>query len=150
MSTPSDWFGFLGRPTLWFGVSVFDFSSIHDQKTDQSLRARSSPFPHLQLVLLSASAGRGSCKHIIEPLNLTGQCWLEREASGSQRWVDLALYFRDLAGTPRHFQVVEGLQVKPEFSVGIEVSRQPQRSFRRDPPALVNNFPNAGGRYMKL
>jgi hypothetical protein len=39
----------------------------------------------------------------------------------AQRWVHRALYFGDLAGTPRHFQIVEVLQIQPEFRVCTEV-----------------------------
>jgi hypothetical protein len=44
------------------------------------------------------------------------------------------------AGTSRYLQIVKVPQVQPEFGIGVEVSRQPEGSIRRDPAALVHDF----------
>jgi hypothetical protein len=72
------------------------------------------------------------------------------DASRRQRRVHLALYFRDFAGTPGHFQIVEVLQIKPEFCVCIDGSRQPQGSLRGDPAPLVDNFTDPRGRSVRF
>ncbi len=52
--------------------------------------------------------------------------------------------------TPGNFQIVEVLQVQPEFGIGIEVAGEAQSGVRSDAAALVNDFPNACGGDMEI
>jgi hypothetical protein len=62
----------------------------------------------------------------------------------------LALYFGDLARTPCNFQIKEILEVRPELGVRVEVSRQAQRSLRRDSAPLVYYFSDTRSRHVQL
>jgi len=64
--------------------------------------------------------------------------------------VDVALDIGNDAGTAGELEFLESLQIEPEFRIGFEVSSQTQSSVAGDEPALVNNFANAGCRYMEI
>ena len=61
----------------------------------------------------------------------------------------MALDIGNNAGTASELELVESLQMEPEFRIGFEVSSETQSSVGGDAPALVNNFANAGCRYME-
>ncbi len=58
--------------------------------------------------------------------------------------MDVACDFGSGGGAPGYFQVIEVLQVEPEFVVGVEVAGETQGGVRGDAGALVDNFRDAG------
>ena len=57
----------------------------------------------------------------------------------------LPLDLEGRTGVPRHFQVIEVLQVEPEFRIGAKIARQAQGGVGRDAAPLAHNLTDAGG-----
>jgi hypothetical protein len=62
----------------------------------------------------------------------------------------LMLNFRNLSCPPGNLQVVEVLQIEPEFSISVEIPGEAQGSLRSDTPTLVHNFSNSRRRYVQF
>jgi hypothetical protein len=62
----------------------------------------------------------------------------------------LAFDFRFRARTPRSFQIVEILKVKPELRIGFEVSRETQSGLSGNSAPLVDDFTDAGSWHVQL
>src|SRR5208282_2833703 len=66
------------------------------------------------------------------------------------RGMDMALDLGERSGTPGNFEIVEVLQVQPEFRVSFEITSQAQSRVRCDAAALVHNFTNACRGYVQF
>jgi hypothetical protein len=58
----------------------------------------------------------------------------------------LAIVFRDFTGAPFAFQIIEILQIQPEFRIGFEIACQAECGFRGNPSPLIDDFANTRGR----
>jgi hypothetical protein len=50
----------------------------------------------------------------------------------------------------RSFQIIGGLEIQPKPRGGMKVTRKPQGSIRRHPPALVNDLRNSRNRNVEI